>query len=76
METLRKKAIGLSNSGSIKNMEGSYWEAIELFTKAYETDPGFLEALLNRANAKVNAGRFEDASKDFELIVEKRQEDL
>ncbi len=72
----RNKAIGLNNSGSLKNTEGKFWEAIDLFTSAYEADPTFLETINNRGYANLNACRIEDALSDFEIVLKKIPNDV
>jgi len=57
------------NLGNIYFLNREHSLAIESYTQALEADPRFATALLNRANAKVAMGQYNDAIVDYERYL-------
>jgi tetratricopeptide (TPR) repeat protein len=59
----------LNDMGVANYMLGFNAEAISYFSRALEKSPGFTQALFNRALAHENAGKREEALKDWERFL-------
>jgi tetratricopeptide (TPR) repeat protein len=60
----------LNDMGVANYMLGFDAEAISYFSRALEKSPGFSQALFNRALAHENAGKREEALKDWERFID------
>ena len=59
----------LHNLGIIAAQSGRRTEAIALFDRAIEADPGYVSAHFNRANALRQEGRADDAIESYRRAV-------
>ncbi|MDT3695528.1 MAG: hypothetical protein ROY99_03985 [Ignavibacterium sp.] len=67
---LQKRLVKYYNYAGVKQAdEGKLMEALNFFNKALRIDPSSRQALFNRATIKVDLGEFEEARKDFSLII-------
>ena len=63
------------NLGNTYYAQKNYDAAIESYSDSLMADPLFYDAILNRANALLMAGRLVSAKEDYELYIQKCPED-
>jgi tetratricopeptide (TPR) repeat protein len=57
------------NLGNIYFKKGEFAKAVDEYTRALELNPGFNEAYINRANARLKLGDLPAALKDYETFL-------
>lgn len=62
----------LNNAGTIQHNMGNHQGAIEMYTKAIECKPDYLEARFNRANTYYESGEYFAAIADIDAIVKQK----
>ncbi len=63
------------NAGDIAYTQGDYQGAERYFSIALSVQPDFYEAMLNRANTRLMANRYQDAATDYRAFLAARPSD-